>query len=92
LVDALEDATDFWNYGHNYVEFPTYNLYIPTKNTLIQRPKMSDDAADETSYRYNLNRLSPYHYLNTLKGKTLLLFLFYLPLGYKMSPVAPKKP
>jgi hypothetical protein len=41
---------------------------------------MTDDAADETSYRYNLNRLSPFHYLNTLKGKTLLLFFnFALP-------------
>ena len=69
LVDALEEATDFWNYGHDFVTFPTYNVYMPTKNSLIPRPNMKDDAHDDVAYRYNLNRLSPHFYLNTLKGR-----------------------
>ena len=73
LVDCLEEASDWWNYGHDMVTVPFYNVYIPTKNTLINKPKMNDEANDETSYRYNLNRLSPYYYLNTLKGRVIML-------------------
>lgn len=72
LVDCLEEATDYWNYGHDYVTMPLYNVYVPTRNNIVNRPKMNDEHDDETSYRYNLNRLSPFFYLNTLKGKVKL--------------------
>lgn len=75
LVDALEDVTDFWVFGRNYTTMPTYNTYIPTRNNVIDRPDMMDAEHDDLGYRFDMNRVTPLHYLNTLKG-------------YKMSPEA----
>ena len=72
-VDALEEVTNFWGYGKSMFTIPTYNVYVPTRYHTINRPNLLDDSNDDTSYRYNLNRLSPYSYLNTMKG-------------YKMNP------
>lgn len=79
LVDCLEEVTDFWNYGKDFTTMPDYNVFMPTKNHLMNRPDMLDGDNDDLGYRYNLNRVSPAHYLNTLKA-------------YKMSPPAENKP
>ena len=79
LVECLEEVTDFWSYGKDFTTQPDYNVFMPTKNHLMNRPDMLDGDNDDLGYRYNLNRLSPAHYLNTLKA-------------YKMSPSAEKMP
>lgn len=68
LVECLEEVTDFWNYGHDFTTVPSYNVYMPTKNHVVNKPNMLDDRGDDTSYRYNEHRVSPYFFLNTLKG------------------------
>jgi len=72
LVDALEDVTDYWSFGRNFTTMPTYNVYIPTRHHLMDKPDMMDAQADDLSYKFNLNRLSPVNYLNTLKGYKML--------------------
>lgn len=79
LVDALEEVTNFWSYGRDFTTMPTYNIYIPTRNNIMNRPNMADGDKDDLSYRYDVNRMSPYHYLNTLKG-------------YPMKPAAADRP
>lgn len=68
LVDALEEVTNFWSYGRDFTTIPNYNIYIPTRHTLMKKPDMHDEQHDDLSYRYNVHRMTPYHYLNTLKG------------------------
>ena len=58
---------DTWTHGRNLFEIPNYNVYVPTKVNLIPRPKFETDSSKEKGYRYNLNRMSPYMYLNPLK-------------------------
>jgi len=79
LVDALEEVTNFWSYGRNFTDMPTYNTYVPTKTHVLEKPDMLDADHDDLGYRFNLHRLSPTGYLNTLKG-------------YKMLPKATAKP
>lgn len=78
LVDALEEVTNFWSFGRDFTTMPTYNVYVPTRNHILDKPDMLDAQADDLSFRFNMNRLSPAHYLNTLKG-------------YKMMPPAEKR-
>ena len=67
LVDALEDVTNFWSFGRNHHTMPSYNTYVPTRNHILNKPDMMDGYNDDLGYRFNLNRLSPANYLNTLK-------------------------
>lgn len=50
LVDALEEFTDFWNYGRDMFKQPLYNSYVPARTTIMNRPKLNDDKNDDTSY------------------------------------------
>lgn len=75
LVDALEEVTNLWSYGRSVYFLPRYNLYVPARQTIMPKPKLGDERNDDTSYRFDVNRVTPYHYLNTLKG-------------YKMNPQA----
>jgi hypothetical protein len=38
----------------------------------MKKPDLTDSRNDDTSYRYDLNRISPHHYLNTLKAYNLM--------------------
>ena len=38
----------------------------------MKLPDLSDKKNDDTSYRYDLHRISPHHYLNTLKTYKLM--------------------
>jgi len=64
----LEEFTDFWYYGRDFYNIPDYNVYTPVRHHIANKPKLGDDRKDDTSYRYDMNRLSPYNYLNPLKG------------------------
>ena len=79
LVDALEDVTNFWSFGRDFTTMPTYNVYVPTRTHILDKPDMLDGEKDDLGYQFNLNRVSPVHYLNTMKG-------------YKMLPKADVKP
>jgi hypothetical protein len=45
----------------------------------MEKPDMLDGDKDDLGYQMNVNRISPYYYLNTLKGN-------------KMMPKAAEKP
>lgn len=79
LVDCLEEVSNFWSYGRDWATMPTYNTYMPTRTHLMDKPDMLDGEKDDLGYQMNLNRLSPFYYLNTLKGN-------------KMMPKAAEKP
>ena len=72
LVDCLEEVTNFWSFGRDFTTMPTYNVYMPTKTHILDRPDMMDGENDDLGYRFNLNRVSPVSYLNTLKGYKML--------------------
>ncbi len=72
LVDCLEEATNFWSFGRDFATMPTYNTYMPTKTHLLSKPDMLDGDNDDLGYRFNVNRVSPSEYLNTLKGYKML--------------------
>jgi len=72
LVDALEEVTNYWSFGRDFTTMPTYGVYVPTRNHILDKPDMMDAQADDLSYRFNLNRVSPAHYLNTLKGNKMM--------------------
>ena len=69
LVDCLEEVTDFWNYGKDLTTMPTYNTYMPTRNHIMPKPNLNDSEGDDASHKYNLQRVTPYQYLNPLKSK-----------------------
>jgi hypothetical protein len=68
LVDCLEEVSNYWSYGRDFTTMPTYNLYIPTRNNIMNKPDFTDELNDDLSYRFNLNRMSPSQYLNPLKA------------------------
>ena len=70
MVDALEEFTDTSYFGKNYLRVPENNVYVPPRQHVMKKPDLYDDTHDEVSYQFNMHRVSPYHYLNTLKGKT----------------------
>jgi hypothetical protein len=72
LVDCLEDVSDFWSYGRDFTTMPTYNTYMPTRTHIMDKPDMMEPEKDDLGYQMNLNRVSPYSYLNTLKGYKML--------------------
>jgi len=47
---------------------PTYNVYIPTRHHILNKPDITEGEYDDLGYKFNLNRVSPAGYLNTLKG------------------------
>lgn len=51
---------------------PTYNTYMPTRTHLMDKPDMLDGEKDDLGYQMNVNRLSPFYYLNTLKGNKMM--------------------
>jgi hypothetical protein len=79
LVEALEEVSNFWSFGRNFHTMPSYNTYMPTKTHLLNKPDMLDGENDDLGYQFNMNRLSPTGYLNTLRG-------------YKMLPKADLRP
>ena len=72
VVDCLESVTNYWSYGRDWGTMPTYNTYMPTRTHLMDKPDMLDGEKDDLGYQMNLNRLSPYFYLNTLKGNKMM--------------------
>lgn len=78
LVDCLEEQTNFWSYGRDFTTMPTYNTYVPTRTHILNKPDMLDADHDDLGYQFNLSRVSPMSYHNTLKG-------------YKMMPKASSK-
>lgn len=72
LVDALEEVTNFWSFGRDFTTMPTYNTYVPTKHHILDKPDMMDGDNDDLGYRFNMNRVSPMHYLNSMKGYKML--------------------
>jgi hypothetical protein len=50
LVDALEEVTDFWAYGRNFTDMPTYNSYVPTRSHIMNKPDMLDGDRDDLGY------------------------------------------
>lgn len=75
LVDALEQFTNTAYFGKNFLKVPDNNVYVPPRQYVMKRPDLYDDAHDEVSYQFNMKRVSPYHYLNTLKGHKLNAFV-----------------
>lgn len=71
LVDALEDVSDYWTYGRDFASMPTYNVYVPTKEHLIPKPNLTEDHDDETGFKFGVNRMSAFQYLNPLKSKII---------------------
>ena len=69
FVDALEEFTDTAYFGKNYLKVPDNNVYVPPRQHVMKKPDLYDDTHDEVSYQFNVHRVSPYHYLSTLKGK-----------------------
>lgn len=78
LVDALEEVTNYWSFGRDFTTMPTYNTYVPTRTHILDKPDMLDGENDDLGYQFNVNRVSPMYYMNTLKG-------------YKMLPKASQK-
>jgi hypothetical protein len=72
VVDCLESVTNYWSYGRDWGTMPTYNTYMPTRTHLMDKPDMLDGEKDDLGYQMNLNRLSPFFYLNTLKGNKMM--------------------
>ena len=72
LVDCLEEVTNFWSYGRDFATVPTYNVYMPTRTHIMDKPDMMDGEKDDLGYKMNLNRVSPFFYLHTLKGNKML--------------------
>lgn len=78
LVDCLEDTMDLWSYGHNTADIPLHNLFIPTKTTLMTKPKLVE-AEDELGWRLvdrkdkktTMPRIHPTMPLSPLKGVPL---------------------
>jgi hypothetical protein len=70
FVDALEEFTDTYYFGRNTVSVPKYDVYVPPRQHIMKRPDLGDHRNDEASYQFGMSRLTPYHYHNTLKGKT----------------------
>ena len=50
LVDALEECSDYWNYGRVFHSMPTYNTYMPIRTHIIAKPNLNDESADDVSY------------------------------------------
>lgn len=75
LVDCLEEVMDFWTFGRNHWDIPTHNLFIPTKTTLMTKPKFVT-AEDELGVRLidrddkktTTPKIDPVAPLNPLKG------------------------
>jgi len=63
---------NFWNFGKSPFNVKMPNTYVPTRTTIMKIPNLSDKRNDDTSYRYDLHRISPHHYLNTLKTYKLM--------------------
>jgi hypothetical protein len=59
LVDALEEMTDYWNFGRNIVDAPTYNAYLPTRQHIMEKPNVLDDRTDGMPYKYGLMKMGP---------------------------------
>lgn len=79
LVDAIEEVINLFEYGSSLTSIPSYNNYVPAKTTIMKRPNLSDERADDLSYQYGTTRVSPYFYQTALKG-------------HKMAPNAPPRP
>ena len=79
LVDCLEEVMDIWNFGRNFNDIPNSNLFIPTKTTLMTKPKFIE-AEDELGFRLidkddkktTTPRIDPTKPLNPLKGVKLM--------------------
>jgi len=79
LVDCLEEVMDLWSYGPNFWDLPTHNLFIPTKTTLMMKPKFIE-AEDELGWRLidrndkktTTPKIDPTAPLNPLKGIKLM--------------------
>jgi hypothetical protein len=54
LVDCLEDVSNFWTYGKDMVTYPSYNIYVPTKEHIIPKPDLTQDNDDETGYKFGI--------------------------------------
>jgi len=50
LVDALEEVTNFWSFGRDFTTMPTYNVYVPTRNHILDKPNMLDGENDDLGY------------------------------------------
>ena len=78
LVECLEEAIDLWHFGRNTFEMPVHNLFIPTKTTLMMKPKFVQ-SEDELGWRLidrndkhkTTPRINPTGPLNPLKGAAL---------------------
>lgn len=79
LVDCLEEVMDLWTIGRNFNDIPNSNLFIPTKTTLMTKPKFIE-AEDEMGFRLinrddkktTTPRIDPTLPLNPLKGVKLM--------------------
>ena len=54
FVDAIEEFMDLWAIGRKPFKYPTHNIYIPVRNTIMKKPNMKDEDIldDELGYRY----------------------------------------
>lgn len=50
FVDAIEEVINLYEYGSNVYSMPKYNNYIPARHTIMKRPNLSDERADDLSY------------------------------------------
>lgn len=55
------------------MHWPLENSFIPTKQSVMAKPKLNDDMNDDTSFRYNMTRVSPYFKHNPLKCNNIFL-------------------
>lgn len=52
LVDALDDTVDMWHYGRNMWNWPTHNIFLPSRYTIMPKPNLLDKKFDDLSFQF----------------------------------------
>jgi len=67
FVEALEEVTDFWSYGRSIYSLPANNIYVPSRVTVMPKPKFNDNDNRTESLRFNESRVSKIHDHSSMK-------------------------
>lgn len=83
-VEALEMFTNFWSFGRGVSYFPRHNIYVPTPDTIMPRPKFVDmdkwDDQEGKDWTYRT------------RDKHAPQQAFSMPNTVKPSPMSPAPP
>ena len=89
---------DFWTVGRDFMEIPTHNLFIPTKTTLMTKPKFVEAEnelgvrlIDRDDKKTTTPKIDPIAPLNPLKGIRLQPNTFTVN-AYEKYASKPNKP